>query len=256
MLWNRVAFKRRGKQAFLRNYWKCFFVALMLSFLANSNFQVKWSGEEASLYREQYGQTIVDVADEGNITIKYNHLPIVVGTVTVVSFLAVIAAFLLDIFVFNMVEIGGCRFFINNAQRQGNARDLLYAFDQRHSYLNMVKVQLYRQVSIILWTCLFIVPGLIKSYEYYMVPYLLAENPDLSRKEALALSKQMMQGHKMDIFVLELSFIGWMVLSSLTLGLVGYFFVNPYIHATKAEAYLALTQQDSYFYYQDQRMYG
>ena len=72
------------------------------------------------------------------------------------------------------------------------------------------------------------------------MPYLLAEHPELSGTQAITLSRQMMNGHKGRAFVLDLSFLGWILLSALTLGILGVFYVNPYIHATDAELYEAV----------------
>ena len=69
---------------------------------------------------------------------------------------------------------------------------------------------------LVLWTLLFIIPGVVKSYEYKMIPYLLAEYPDMSTKEVFAKSREMMNGQKMDTFILDLSFIPWSVLSAIT----------------------------------------
>ena len=77
------------------------------------------------------------------------------------------------------------------------------------------------------------------------VPYILSENPHMDRKRALELSQQMMDGHKMEAFVLELSFLGWFLLSALTCGLVGIFYVNPYLDATFAEFYVAIRTESS-----------
>ena len=104
----------------------------------------------------------------------------------------------------------------------------------------MVKTMFFRDLFILLWTLLLIVPGIIKSYSYRLVPYILSENPHMDRKRALELSQQMMDGHKMEAFVLELSFFGWFLLSALTCGLVGIFYVNPYLDATFAEFYVAI----------------
>ena len=70
-----------------------------------------------------------------------------------------------------------------------------------------------------------------------MVPYILAENPGMNHKDAFAISKKMMDGRKMDAFILDLSFIGWHILAIFTLGILEIFYVNPYIQATKAELY-------------------
>jgi uncharacterized membrane protein len=73
-----------------------------------------------------------------------------------------------------------------------------------------------------------------------MVPFILAENPEMDRKRVLKLSKKMMKGYKMEAFVLGLSFYGWIFLGVLTGGIVDIFYVTPYIHATRAEFYSAL----------------
>ena len=91
-------------------------------------------------------------------------------------------------------------------------------------------------LKILLWSFLFIIPGIIKSYEYYMVPYILSENPKISSKRAFEISKEMTDREKFDIFWLSLSFFGWYLLGSLTCG-IGNLFVEPYIQATFAELY-------------------
>ncbi|WP_458458263.1 DUF975 family protein [Pseudobutyrivibrio sp.] len=80
-----------------------------------------------------------------------------------------------------------------------------------------------------LWSLLLIIPGIIKGYQYSMMPYLLIDRPDLSIKECFAMSKKMTSGFKWSIFVLELSFIGWAILSVFTLGILDIFFVTPYM---------------------------
>lgn len=87
-----------------------------------------------------------------------------------------------------------------------------------------------------LWTLLMIIPGLVKSFAYMLTPFILVDNPELSANEAINLSKKMMKGHKFDLFFLELSFIGWILLGVLTLG-IGYFWLVPYIYTTVAAFY-------------------
>lgn len=70
-----------------------------------------------------------------------------------------------------------------------------------------------------------------------MVPYILAENPGMDRREAFAISKRMMDGEKWNTFVLSLSFLGWVLLSGCTCGILTIFFVNPYAQATYTELY-------------------
>ena len=86
-----------------------------------------------------------------------------------------------------------------------------------------------------------------------MIPYILAENPKIKRKEAFKLSKQMMKGNKWKTFILDMSFFGWNFLSVLTFGLLSIFYVNPYNTATIAELYMFLRNQainNKYEYYE------
>lgn len=87
-----------------------------------------------------------------------------------------------------------------------------------------------------LWTLLFIIPGIIKAFAYAMTPYILVDKPELSANQAIDLSKEMMKGHKFDLFWLSLSFIGWILLSILTLG-IGLFWLMPYITTSMGAFY-------------------
>ena len=91
----------------------------------------------------------------------------------------------------------------------------------------------------LLWSLLFYIPGIIKAYSYSMAPYILAENPELTARQALNLSKEITYGHKMELFVLDLSFIGWCLLGAITFGLA-FIYVAPYMNATKANFYNAI----------------
>ena len=109
----------------------------------------------------------------------------------------------------------------------------------------MVKTLLIRDFFLYLWGLLFVIPGLIKAYSYRMVPYILAENPDMSSLEAITLSRKMMDGHKWNTFVLDLSFLGWDLLTICTLGLAGLLYVCPYQFATNAELYKSIRDLSS-----------
>lgn len=94
-----------------------------------------------------------------------------------------------------------------------------------------------------LWTLLFYIPGIVKSYSYAMTPYILIDKPELSAKEAIDESRMMMNGHKMELFLLDLSFIGWILLSMLTCGIL-FLYVAPYMQAARAEFYRTLKGDD------------
>ena len=102
-------------------------------------------------------------------------------------------------------------------------------------FISMLLVQIY----IMLWTLLFYIPGIVKSYSYAMTPYILLDKPELSANEAITDSRMMMRGHKMELFLLDLSFIGWILLSILTCGIL-FIYVVPYMQAARAEFYRTL----------------
>ena len=109
----------------------------------------------------------------------------------------------------------------------------------RQPYGNPIIVQLLTNLKVFLGFLLLIVPGIYWDYCYTLVPYLLAENPYMSATRAMELSNQMMDGEKWNYFVLQLSFLGWMILCAFTFG-IGGFFLEPYMQATYAEFYAAM----------------
>ncbi len=99
-------------------------------------------------------------------------------------------------------------------------------------------LQLATALFVLLWSILFIVPGIIAGYRYAMAPYIMANNPSVGVLEALNRSKQLMAGHKGRLFCLDLSFIGWYILGALTLG-IGLLWIAPYVGASRAAFYQA-----------------
>ena len=151
-----------------------------------------------------------------------------------------IAAIGFRIFVAYPLMVGGKKMFISSAdgETKPEFRDLLLAL-RSGRYLNIVLAGFLTGLYTFLWTLLFVIPGIVKFYSYRLTPYILAENPELRASEAIALSMDMTRGHKMDLFVMDLSFIGWRILGAMAFG-IGIIFVNPYVDATFAQAYLAL----------------
>jgi hypothetical protein len=149
-----------------------------------------------------------------------------------------VVACVMGIFLFNPLEVGCNRFFVRNLHEKAQVGNVGFAFDTY--YLNNVKILFFRDLYLVLWTLLFIIPGIVKAYEYRMIPYILAENPHMSKKEVFAASKSMMMGNKWKAFVLDLSFLGWHILSVFTVGILELFYVAPYMYATNAALYEAL----------------
>lgn len=103
-------------------------------------------------------------------------------------------------------------------------------------------VPLLQELFVFLWSILFVVPGIIMAYAYSMAIYVANDNPELSAMDAIRKSRELMDGHKWDLFVLDLSFIGWILLCLLTCG-IGFFFLAPYIEMAHVEFYRELTEQ-------------
>ena len=150
-----------------------------------------------------------------------------------------VISFIVNIFVINPFKIGCHAFFMENTRTDNmNISALERGFTPK--YVRNVGAMLLKSVYIFFWTMLFVIPGAIKTYSYRMVPYILADDPEIGANDAITRSREMMKGNKWRVFVLDLSFIGWFILSMLTCGLVGIFYVNPYVYGTEAALYNAL----------------
>lgn len=141
----------------------------------------------------------------------------------------------IHVFVTNPLAVGGNKFFIQNTTEKPSIGLLFHGF--RAGYGRNVLTMLLISVKVFLWSLLFMIPGVIKSYEYAIIPYIIADDATISNKEAFAKAKAIMKGKKWKLFKLEFSFIGWYLLSILTLGL-GYVFLIPYVEAARAEFYV------------------
>lgn len=158
----------------------------------------------------------------------------------VIVFLIVLAiALVWATFITNPVQMGCDRFFFKTLNQKAEVKEVAFAFDR--NYKNVIKILFFRSLYTALWSLLFWIPGIVKSYEYRMIPYLLAENPNLTKEQAFEMSKQMMTGNKWKTFVLDLSFIGWDFLSICTVGILDTFYVGPYRNLTNAALYEQLS---------------
>lgn len=122
---------------------------------------------------------------------------------------------------------GGMINFILNQNRYFNARisDLFSGFFR---FKDFFLTYLLTNIFIFLWSLLLIIPGIIKALAYSQAMYIMYDNPSLSPMEAIKESKKIMYGHKMELFKLHLSFLGWILLSVITLNILNIFYVGPY----------------------------
>lgn len=189
----------------------------------------------------QQGYNSVDGTSDEDIDVIRAGMAALIGFIVVFLVIFVVAiavAFTITAFLLNPLELGCKRFFLRNLNMKAEVKEVCFSFD--HSYMNIVKTLFFRDLYTFLWSLLFIIPGIIKAYEYQMIPYLLAEHPDMPKDQAFAMSRQMMKGQKWRAFMLDLSFLGWSILSLFTLGILGLFYVNPYKYSTKAALYETL----------------
>ena len=136
------------------------------------------------------------------------------------------------------------RYFIIASEKENTKMGVMKEIFKRKNWSNVAVIMFFKSFYNFLWY-LTIIGGIIKTYEYRMIPYLLAENPDMNKKEVFARSKQMMKGNKWKTFILDLSFILWEILSTITFGLLDILYVNPYKIATSVELYKTLKENNN-----------
>lgn len=247
-MWTRAELKRNGKIAFKRNYWMCVLVSFFVVTIGGASYCTTLdlssnytAGEYSSLesaFPEYYGL--------GNLALDWNMMLAAMLLVVATAFIfAFIVAICLVIFAGNLATVGGCRYYLENREHETPLGQMFYGFTGGR-YKDCMTTMFMRWLIVFGYSLLLIVPGIIKSYSYMLVPYILAENPHMDRKRALALSQEMMNGHKWEAFVFELSFFWWILLGALTGGLLNIFWVEPYIAASFAEYYTALKSEAIY----------
>lgn len=285
-MWDRKELKARAKEVVKRNYWTavvtCFLVALLTGEFGTSiiikqdeslrpNFFINHQNiieniEIEENIKETLNDTQINIikAIEANLNSatksqKYifkiwdaiNSFQInrtAIGTILIIG---AILAFLFIVFIADPLIVGGKRYFLKARNNNAKIGEIKVIF-QKGNLLNIAITMFLRNIYNALWY-LTIIGGVIKTYEYRMIPYILAENPRIKRKEAFELSKQMMKGNKWKTFILDMSFFGWNFLSVLTLGVLSIFYVNPYNAATIAELYATLKTKaidQKYKYYE------
>ncbi|MCR4731460.1 MAG: DUF975 family protein [Saccharofermentans sp.] len=261
-MWTRKSVKQKGKKAFFGNFWKCVLVAIILSIVIgagsygasggssitstfsniienrkddNSKIDttVDYTDDDGTSHQVTFD---VDLADPASIDKEDVNILIgffIVGFVVYVIIMAFVLAF--KYLLMTPFEYGCRKFFRKNLDEPAKLSNIVYVFDSH--YKNIVKTAFLTDLFIWLWSLLFIIPGIIKSYSYRLVPYIMSENPEMNFRDAQAESARLMNGNKWKSFVLDLSFIGWDILTLMTWGLLEIFFVGPYKASTDAALY-------------------
>ena len=233
MLWTRSELKGRAKFLLKQNYWYSVLAALIYTFLLGNGFTHSYN-----ILKNKNSE--VETSIQGFHPILMFGIAATVAVVVVISFIVYLA---IAYFLWNPMTVGCCKFFKNGRDGRQDVKDIFRMVRDCNKTVRMT--MLLKTIYLTLWSLLFIVPGVIKGYEYAMVPYLLLDHPEMSRQEIFAESKRMMMGNKWDAFVLDLSFIGWHLLGACTFGILTFLYVNPYQYYTEAELYHVLRDRKS-----------
>lgn len=236
-MWKRAELKRRGRENFRKNYWPAAAVSLVLAvMMTNIGGPYLIRGEKYNLVSILWTDLLIPWKFQTGIGI-------------------VLIRDILYIFIFAVIEVGGAAFYIRNREEQAKA-GLVFSGFFVGRYKKYMKGMFMMHLELFFWYLMLLVPGIIKSYAFRMVPYLLAEDPDLTFAEMLHISEEMMRGQKWKAFLLDVSFLGWRVLTTLTLGIAGIFFTGPYIDAVNAELYAVLREERRVQYDADSTVIG
>lgn len=223
-MWTRARLKTSAKDAFYRNYWKSVLVGVLMMMFGGGVYLGVFRGidwDEISLFG-------YNVAEMTIVLLLLNVLAI--GSLFSLAY---------TVFLRYPLAVGFTRFFFRNSEQPASLGEIGYSFDGGR-YMKTVGAMLLRALFVWLFSLLFVIPGIIKMYDYYLVEYILADDPTMSPMDALRKSKEMMRGYRWDTFVLNLSFLPWYLLGGLTFGVLNIFYITPYVAQTNAELYRAL----------------
>lgn len=247
MIWNRIELKEDSKSLLRLNYWPFVLVAFIHAVVAGSSAGKSGTTNAAKNFQNLHGDGYYGYDGYTMIQDVVRMVLPFLGMALVTVFGMWVLMIALNIFVMHPIEIGCKRYMIMARSVKPEFQEMAFVF--KNCYGNVVKTMFLKNLYTVLWSLLFLITGIVKSYEYRMIPYLMAEYPDMASDEAFRISREMMMGNKWEAFVLDLSFFGWNILSALTLGLTGIFYSGPYQMLTNAALYLSLKKTHPSFGY-------
>ncbi len=257
-MWTRVELKDYAKRFLKDYYWKAFIVCLIAALVmggSNSSSSSNRSKNNNNLGIFQTQESALDrVTDKiptktgKSLLSGLTRLPGLPFRVLAGGFVSLLVVVTMIIWVTlgYAIDVGKNRFFLSGFKGDVSIGKIASPFNSEE-YLPIVKTQFLKNLYNALWYLALIVPGIIKSYEYRFVPYILAEHPTMDTRDVIETSRNLTNGQKWDMFVLDVSFWGWYLLGSLLFGL-GVLFVNPYKEATFARLYRVLADESNAFY--------
>ena len=228
-MWTRNQLKKAAKADLKGFYWLSLGVCFVFNLLSGGasvgiNFPVQLTSSNLGLYNYgDYGHEFLEI------------MPAVLIVFLVIFVFAAAIGIAFSAFVVNPLRVGKYKFFVHKNENE-RGFDAMFSVFNKGNYKQIVKTMFITNLFIWLWSLLFVIPGIVKEYQYRMVPYIISENPTLPYNQAINISKRMTYGHKLSMFVLDLSFIGWIILGFFAC-CIGAVFINPYYEATWAQLY-------------------
>ena len=250
---NSADIKLEARDALKGNWFKAIIASIVASFFGASTVN---SG--AVSFSFNFGSGTQTTPEDGgdNVAVAFNMLsnsaeeglsPLVIyilllmGIISVMMFAYAIISFTIG----SAVSVGYSHFNLNIVDGRGAAvGDLFSRFSQISTAIG---IKLLTILRVTIGYILFVIPGIVATYSYAMANFVLAENPGMTASEALKESKRIMKGHRWELFCMQLSFIGWILLSVLTLG-IAYIWVLPYYNAAHAAFYRRAKQAADFAY--------
>lgn len=232
-------FRRRAREA-LRGKWALAAVVSFLAALLGANITSS-GGFSFSFPSSSSEESELSPALEQFIDQWIGVIIVVLIIILLVGFAIALAQFILG----GVVALGYAKFGLDLVD--GKEASFSTLFSQFNRFGEGFCMKLLIDIFLTLWSLLFIIPGLVKAYSYAMTPFILAENPHLSANEAITKSRQLMDGHKSELFYLDLTFIGWVLLSVFA-PVIGGPLVSCYINASRAAFYREISRFDSTLY--------
>lgn len=224
-------YRERARQALSGN-WLISALTVFIASLLGGALQSTSSG-----FNFSYEEETTEMIQGGTLSPEAQQILLAALAVMVPVMLISIAVSLL---VGGNVRLGHCRYLLD--QQEGAPLQVGTLFSQFNQFKNGFMLALLTSVYTFLWSLLFIIPGIIASYSYAMAPFIQTEHPEYTASQSLEASKQMMKGHKWQLFCLDFSFIGWALLCIFTLG-IGNIFLSAYTSAARAAFYKEMCLQ-------------
>lgn len=271
-MWSRKELKRKAKRSIKQNYWRAIVISFLITLFAGAN------AGSTQLLRQNFGMNgdaaaAVEQFQKEHLNLDSKDLFVLDAATTTVGqylkskyavsialrfvdklmethfsllFLLILTglgmSFFYAVFVSNILIIGEKRFYMENRiYHETRIGKLLYLYKMK-DIKNSAWIMFCRSLYQFLWS-LTIIGGIIKYFEYALIPYLLAENPEIDKKTVFTLSKDMMRGNKWRFFLLKCSFLLWGIVGIFTLGITNIFFANSYKSATETELYMYLRRR-------------